>query len=263
MRKILIRASAMYFYIVNETYSMQNPELRKAVQQFLQGVWNEAVVTNRKDIDSINEIAWQHLGGQQVGEWQTKPRSDAAKALFDHGLRLADLKKDSASSNFDDSLSRIVMYPGSDYTDWQGQAHPLMITFFNYALEGSSLQDVGAGYDPTQGNILNFGIRRSFASGSQSNGSPRDNFYEWTSLFAADKIQGTPREAVSQGNGWSMAVVLNDRVVTAPTLRAALKDGGTISGRFSQREVNQLAADLKAGFIELYTKNSLRAERER
>src|SRR6202041_2997618 len=29
----------------------------------------------------------------------------------------------------------------------------------------------------------------------------------------------------------------------------ALRDGATVSGRFSQREVNQLAADLKAGSL--------------
>ncbi len=241
----LIKASAMYFYIVNETYSLQNPELQKSVQEFLQGVWNEAVVTNRKDIDSINEIAWQHLGGQQVGEWQTQPRSEGAKILYEHGLRLADVKKDSASSNVDDTLSRIVMYPGSDYTDWHGQTHPLMITFFNYALEGSSLQDVIPGYDPEQGNVLNFGVKRQ----GGTSGSPRDNFHDWTSLFAQDKIIGTPKESASKGFGWRMAVVLNDRVITAPTLNAALRDGGSISGRFSQREVNKLAADLKAGSL--------------
>ncbi len=46
-----------------------------------------------------------------------------------------------------------------------------------------------------------------------------------------------------------MAVILNGSVITSPSLNAALKDGGTISGRFSQREVNQLAADLKAGSL--------------
>ena len=39
------------------------------------------------------------------------------------------------------------------------------------------------------------------------------------------------------------------QIITSPTLNAALRDGGTISGRFSQREVNQLAADLKAGSL--------------
>lgn len=46
-----------------------------------------------------------------------------------------------------------------------------------------------------------------------------------------------------------MAVILNGSIISKPTLRAALRDGGTISGRFSQREVNQLAADLKAGSL--------------
>ena len=30
--------------------------------QFLQDVWNEAVVTNRTDVGSVNDIAWRHLG---------------------------------------------------------------------------------------------------------------------------------------------------------------------------------------------------------
>ena len=63
------------------------------------------------------------------------------------------------------------------------------------------------------------------------------------------KITGTPKEVYSQGRGWRMAVILNGTIITAPTLNAALRDGGTISGRFSQREVNQLAADLKAGSL--------------
>ena len=46
-----------------------------------------------------------------------------------------------------------------------------------------------------------------------------------------------------------MAVILNSSIITAPSLNSALRDGGTISGRFSQREVNQLAADLKAGSL--------------
>ena len=64
-----------------------------------------------------------------------------------------------------------------------------------------------------------------------------------------DKIAGTPKEAFTHGHGWRMAVVLNDRLISSPVLRAALRDGATISGRFSNREINQLAADLKAGSL--------------
>src|SRR5690606_26239999 len=41
----LIKASAMYFHIVNEKFSTQNPDLNKYVNAFLQDIWNEAVVT--------------------------------------------------------------------------------------------------------------------------------------------------------------------------------------------------------------------------
>lgn len=244
----LIKASAMYFHIVNHKFNPSNPALNKSVQQFLQDVWNEAVVTNRKDIDSVNAIAWQHLGGNANIPGESRPISDSARDLFDNGLRLANPKEERMmSSAFNDTISSIAMLRGDEPTEWEGQPHPLTIVFHNYALEGSSLTDIQVGYDPTQGNVLTFSVKRSY-EGSQG-GSPRDDFYAWTSQFAEDKIVGTPKEAYSQGHGWRMAVILNDRIVSAPTLRAALRDGATISGRFSQREVSQLAADLKAGSL--------------
>ena len=65
--------------------------MKESVNQFLQNVWNEAIVTNRKDIESINEIAWQHLGGEIEGQ-ETRPRSEYARILYDNGLRLANPK---------------------------------------------------------------------------------------------------------------------------------------------------------------------------
>ena len=44
----LVKASAMYFHIVNEKFSPMNQEISSVVNRFLQNVWNEAVVTNRK-----------------------------------------------------------------------------------------------------------------------------------------------------------------------------------------------------------------------
>ncbi|CUI15908.1 bifunctional preprotein translocase subunit SecD/SecF [Candidatus Protochlamydia naegleriophila] len=243
----LVKASAMYFHIVNEKFGSQNATLAGAVNQFLQDVWNEAVVTNRKDVDSINEIAWQQLGGD-VNDVSTRPRSDHAKLLYDNGLRFANPKDRVVSQAFDESLSAIAMFRGGDSAEWDNQTHPLLVVFHNFALEGSNLENIQPGYDATQGNILTFGIKRSF-EGSSGSGSPRDDFYTWTSQFAEDKIAGTPKEAYSKGRGWRMAVILNGTVITAPSLNSALRDGGTISGRFSQREVTQLAADLKAGSL--------------
>lgn len=244
----LVKASAMYFHIVNEKFGVNNAALRDSVNQFLQNVWNEAVVTNRKDIESINEIAWQQLGGESATGKETAPRSEHAKVLWDNGLRLANPRDKSVSGAFNDTLSAVGMMRGEDFSEWNNQTHPLMFVFHNFALEGSSLNNVQVGYDPTEGNILSFGVKRSYESADRP-GSPRDDFYTWTSQFAEDKIAGTPKEMYSLGRGWRMAVILNGTIITQPTLRAALRDGATISGRFSQREINQLAADLKAGSL--------------
>lgn len=249
----LIKAAAMYFHIVNEKFTPENPqrEIANATNTFLQEVWNEAVVTNRKDIDSINEIAWRHLGGGiESGDEVLYPRSEHARILYENGLRLADPRQRSISNAFNDTESSIAMYRGDDASEWHQQTHPLMVVFRNFALEGSNLENIHVGWDPSEGNLLMFGVKRSYDAGKNSNqGSPREDFYAWTSPFAADRVTGTPKELYNKGAGWRMAVILNGKVITAPVLRAALRDGGTISGRFSQREINQLAADLKAGSL--------------
>ncbi len=244
----LVKASAMYFHVVNQKFNPSNPALKETVTQFLQNVWNEAVVTNRKDIDSINEIAWQHLGGDEKSDL-ARPRSEDAKILYEQGLRLANPKDRTASHAFNDTLSAIGMLRENDIKEWEGQTHPLVVIFNNYALEGSSLTNVQVGYDPSEGNILTFSVKSSYEGSQDRGGSPRDDFYTWTSQFSEDKIVGTPKEVYSGGKGWQMAVILNGTIISKPSLKAALKDGAAISGRFSQREINQLAADLKAGSL--------------
>lgn len=248
----LVKAAAMYFHIVNEKFSPGNSDLALVINKFLQEVWNEAVITNRKDLESINEIAWKHFGGDGLqSDIEMRPRSENARILYENGLRLANPKTAVTSSAFNDSISSIAVLRGDEPSEWQGQTHPLLFVFRNYALEGSSLENIQVGYDPSEGNILMFGVKKSYGSTKNrpdSHGSPRDDFYVWTSQFAEDKIAGTPKEGYSR-HGWRMAVILNGKVITAPTLRAALRDSATISGRFSQREINQLAADLKAGSL--------------
>lgn len=257
----LVKASAMYFHIVNEKFGPKNPALKDETAKFLQNVWNEAVVTNRKDIQSINEIAWQHLGGDTIGEGVMRPRSEAARVLYENGLRLANPSQAHADSAFNDTMSSIGILRGDDYASWDNQTNPLVVIFHNYALEGSSLTDIQVNYDPSEGNILSFHVKSSYEGNRErgGSGSPRDDFYAWTSQFAEDKIIGTPKEAYSRGQGWQMAVILNGTIISKPTLRAALRDAATISGRFSQREINQLAADLKAGSLS-YTPQILSEE---
>lgn len=228
----LVKASSMYFHVVNEKY-MSNPALAEASNRFLQEIWNEAVVTNRKDIEDINAIAWRHLQGDEA-------KSPSAKMLFDNGLRLPNPQDTDVSNAFNDVSSKIAVFRGDDYTAWHGQTNPLLIVFKNYALEGSNLENVHASYDPSKGNFLAFGVKGSAA---------RDDLQAWTSQFSKEKIAGTPYESFSKGRGWRMAVILNGSVVTAPTLDSALRDSASITGSFTQREVNQLEADLKAGSL--------------
>ncbi|MDP1835589.1 MAG: protein translocase subunit SecD [Chlamydiales bacterium] len=249
----LVKASTMYFHIINEKFGppprraadmTENREVTTAANQFLQQVWNEAVVTNRKDMDGINAIAWRHLGGNAD---VMRPRSEHARTLWDNGLRLANPAEKQVSGALNDALSSVAMYKGEDFSEWGGNTHPLVFIFHNYALEGSSLTNIAAGYDPSEGNMLSFEVKSSY-EGNRS-GDPRDDFYAWTSQFSKEQVAGTQRETYTGGEGWRMAVVLNDRVISAPTLQAALRDRARITGRFSQREVNQLAADLKAGSL--------------
>ncbi len=240
----LVKASTMTFHIVNEQFARQNSAVASSVDRFLQEVWNESQVTGRTGIDQINQIAFARLGGED--EEAARPRTEAAQTLFDAGLRLANPEAEYISSAFNDELSAIAMWRGEDFAEWQGAANPLMVVFANYALEGTSLENVHAQYDSSKGNVLVFGVQGSATSeGMQIN--PRNDLHTWTSHFAEDRIIGTPKESYSNGRGWRMAVILNGQVISAPSLNSTLRDHAQVTGNFSTQEVNALVADLKAG----------------
>lgn len=244
----LVKASSMYFHVVNEKF-MVYQTLADATHRFLQDVWNEAVVTNRKDIEEINAIAWRHLYGESTNPDAVQPRSAAAKTLYENGLRLAHPQEMSSSVTLDETFSKISMFRGDDFTDWHGQTHPLLVVFRNYALEGANLENVRGSYDPSKGNYLAFGVQGSHSAKDGVKINPRDDLQAWTAQFSKEKIAGTPLEAYSNGKGWRMAVILNGNVITAPTLDSALRDSASITGSFTQREINKLEADLKAGSL--------------
>lgn len=217
----LIKASSMYFHVVNEKFGPYNPSLAQTTNRFLQEVWNEAIVTARKDAESIQAIAHRHLHGETP--------SESALILLENGLKLASPKDDA-----DETLSKVAVLRESE-----GHPNPLMIVFKKAALEGSNLENIRANYNPSEGNYLSFEVRRS----------AQGDLYAWTSQYCKDKIAGTVNESYSHGNGWRMAVLLNDAIISSPTLKSAIRDNASISGSFSQREVNQLASDLKAGSL--------------
>ncbi len=244
----LVKASSMYFHVVNEKF-MTNPSLADSTQRFLQEVWNEAVITNRKSSEEIQTIAWKHLYGSLVSTDKIQPRSAASKMLYDRGLRLANPQETGSVTLLDETFSKIAILRGDDFRSWYGQSHPLLIVFNNYALEGSNLENVHASYDPSKGNFLAFGVRGSYTGKEGQKKTPRDDLQAWTSKYAKEKIGGSSLEVDSQGRGFRMAVILNGTVVTAPALESALRESASITGSFTQREVNQLEADLKAGSL--------------
>ncbi len=245
----LVKASSMYFHVVNEKFGPNNAQLADASNRFLQEIWNEAIVTNRKGIDDINQIAWKHLYGDSIDPDVIQPRSESARILYENGMRLANPQETAITGAFNETHSKIAIFRGDDFTDWQGQTHPLLIVFRNFALEGSNLENIQASYDPSKGNYLAFSVRGSYTSKSDVKINPRDELYAWTSQYAKEKISGTPIEAFSKGKGWRMAVILNGSIISSPTLDSALRDSAMISGSFTQREVSGLEADLKAGSL--------------
>ena len=247
--KELIKASTMSFHIVNEKFSPSNALLKDATMRFLQEVWNEAVVTGKKDVENINIIAWNHLYGSPIDAESVSPRSEAAKILLKNGLTLVSPDQKERSSAFNDVASKIAIMRGDSYQDWHYQMNPLMIVFNNYALEGSDLSNIRAGFDPSEGNFLSFEVKGSHTDRDGQKINPTSDLYTWTSVFAKDKVGGTAYEAATAGNGWRMAMILNDEVVNAPHLSQALKNSGRITGHFTQREIGRLEADLKAGSL--------------
>lgn len=244
----LIRSSSMTFHIVNEKFSLMNRSLRDVTNRFLQEVWSEAVVTGKKEADEIHRIAFSHLYGETKDATNPVPKSDAAKTLLQAGLQLAN-PEDGASSQFNDSLSKIALLKGDSPTSWDGQSHPLMIVFNNFALEGSSLEGVQASYDPKNGNFLSFNVQATKKLANGTLESPQTTLSNWTSIFSQDRVAGTDLEQYSQSRGWRMAVVLNGSVISCPSLNAEIKDRAMITGNFSQRDVSKLESDLRAGSL--------------
>lgn len=245
----LIKASSMYFHVVNETFSTGNSALSNSVNQFLQDVWNEAVATNQKSAESLNLIAWKHLYGDTNGLASAQPLTPSAKILYDNGLRINHPREAAPSSAFNDAISKIAIYRGDNFSDWHGQSHPLLIVMGHYALEGANLSNVRVGYDPAQGNFLTFNVKSSQESPEKQKTNPRDDLYRWTQAFSKEKVVNTPLGMVTNGRGWRMAVILNGSIISAPAIESGLRDHVSITGNFTQREANRLEADLKAGSL--------------
>ena len=115
--------------------------------------------------------------------------------------------------------------PGDDFLPLEGPGGGKIAVRRRVDVDGANLTDARAGQNPQTG--------------------------EWVVNFTFDSI-GTRRFAeVSRANvGHRFAVVLDDKVITAPVLREAITTGnGQISGQFTAASATDLAVLLRAGAL--------------
>lgn len=108
-----------------------------------------------------------------------------------------------------------------------GNATPENIPFPGQILEtvmtGEVLRNAIATQDQFGQWVINFELT----------GTGSDQFYEYTRTHI----------------GQPMAIVLDGRVLSAPTINAAIRDSGTITGQFTQEEAESLAVQMRYGAL--------------
>lgn len=250
----LINSSSMTFNVVNERFAPPSTQtvaadanLQNDVQAFLQDVWNEALVTSRTEVHEINLIAFNHFQSAQEGS--AGALNSSINNLYNSGLRIANPNGQTPTSAFDDTLSSVSRYRGSDPSSWKGQTHPLVIIFQNYALQGKDIDRVRADYSPSEGNTLNFEVKSSYTNKDGETFTPQKDFAAWTTPFASSKIVGTEFAKYNSGQGWRMVTILNGSVINMASIKNPLNSNVQVTGNFSQSEVNKLVADLRAGSL--------------
>lgn len=233
--KELIQATRLSFHVVNEKFSSPGSAFFNDTQEFLNQVWSQAQIGRQVDKESLNKIAVTLLekASKTAGE-------SSLKRLIQAGLTI-NARYSAQNASPDQSPSMIVPVFSSKRP---GQIEQLLIVFSPNALQGSDLSEVRASFDPQHGNVLTFEVRSWNNQGS----NPQELFHMWTKTYSQEEGE---RDLLNftQGRGWRMAVIMNDEVISSPTLSVGLKDRAMVHGRFTQREVTRLAADIKAGSL--------------
>ena len=123
-------------------------------------------------------------------------------------------------------VASALMYPSTSVG-----AQPISATagisvpgrLYNTAFTGEVLQDAQSNFDNAQGFVINFRIRPA----------SQDAFGQ----FTGSRI------------GQPMCIVLDHIVLSCPTIRAVLREGGLISGNFDRESANNLALTLSYGSL--------------
>ena len=115
--------------------------------------------------------------------------------------------------------------PGDDYLPMQDNPTQKLAVRKRVEVDGANLTDARAGQNPQTG--------------------------EWVVNFTFDSIGSRRFADVSRANvGHAFAIVLDDKVISAPVIREAIVGGrGQISGRFDATSATDLAVLLRAGAL--------------
>lgn len=235
----LVTSSSMRFHVVNEKFSNPESPFYACSKVFLDKVWSIASSQNKYDSVSINKIAKNLLDKASSNDEDFI--SKQLKILVKEGLRIPDVGEKTSR----DVISKYSWIVKQKET--REGVNPLIIIYYNYALEGSDLTNITTGFDSKEGNILQFSVKKVSDSIKGEKFNPSEEFGKWTTQFSASTVNHSELGKYSSGKGWRMAVILNDLLVTAPQLNSPLKDKAQITGAFSKREVLKLASDLKMG----------------
>lgn len=213
----MVKGSTMSFHIVNETFMGLHSPHRTVAQEWINTVLDDAKAQGYTSIQAINTFAKKRLA--QPGVLTDKLR--AAGLTIAEGYQHASEGQES------------LLLPLRDAR----RSEQGMLVYAGSALLGKELDRVHPLFDPTQGHSLFFSLQKQ----------AQERFHQWTKKYAPTGL--SQAQTHYTGGGWRMAMVLNDRVISAPQLQSPLQDRGTITGRFSQQEAAQLAADLQAGSL--------------
>ncbi|SPN73683.1 hypothetical protein,bifunctional preprotein translocase subunit SecD/SecF,Predicted exporter,protein-export membrane protein SecD,Protein export membrane protein [Chlamydia serpentis] len=234
----ILGTSKMSFHVVNEKFSLYNG-LRYEVQKFLDYLWYTAKSRGTPSPEEINILA-SVLFNEEVD----LPRSvhEVIHKLKSEGLAFPPVDYQIPSTDLDTKFSMIAIEKDNEH-----KANPLTIVFRNYALDGSSLKDIRPEFATGEGYILNFSIKDTTPRTMVERLSPAENFHKWTSAYCQEGVSGTINEQYSANRGWRMAVVVDGYIISSPILNAPLRSHASVTGKFTHREVNKLASDLKSG----------------
>ena len=239
--KSILESPRLRFHIVDEEALSSSP-IAPQIREFMLEVWNRAKTTHQTEGIAPHMIACQLLYGENLDFLNPHPQTELAKLLIERGFQLINPHEiDTATYNRTAATSRLILPLKSIK---QEHPLPLLPVFAASAMNGEDLDEVGAGFDTAQGHYLSFSIRDS---GKNQKASPRTILGSWTKAFCKDNVIKSDLGKSTGGRGWRMAVVLQDEIISAPTLEAPIDEKGMISGNFSELEVKNLAQQLKMG----------------